>query len=78
MEENKFSNSLDTIKQLEKEFESNTHAMNELRQLQMLFEYYSEKLTDKTNQLEKSNEELQEQTHRAEHLANFLTFFKPF
>ena len=38
VDDNKFSNSLDTIKQLEKEFESNTHAMNELRQLQMLFE----------------------------------------
>jgi len=69
MEENKFSNSLDTIKQLEKEFEGNTHTLNELRQLQLLFEYYSEKLSEKTHQLEKANKELEKQTQRAENLA---------
>lgn len=35
----------------------------------MLFESYSEKLSEKTNQLEKSNKELQKQTQRAENLA---------
>jgi len=69
MEENKFSNSFDTIKHLEKEFESNNHALNELRQLQLLIEYYDERLTEKTHQLEKSNKELEKQTQRAEHLA---------
>jgi len=67
--EGKLSGSLDTLKKLEDELKGNYHALNELRQLQMLFEYYSEKLVDKTNQLEKSNEELEKQTQRAEQLA---------
>jgi len=69
IDDKKLSTSLDSIQQLEQELKGNYHALNELRQLQMLFEYYSEKLIDKTNQLEKSNEELQKQTQRAEHLA---------
>jgi len=69
IDDKKLSTSLDSIQQLEQELKGNHHALNELRQLQMLFEYYSEKLIDKTNQLEKSNEELQKQTQRAEHLA---------
>jgi len=69
MDEKNLSTSLDSMRQLEQELKGNYHALNELRQLQMLFEYYSEKLLDKTNQLEKSNEELQKQTQRAEHLA---------
>ena len=69
LEENKFSGSIDTIKKLEDELKGNYHALNELRQLHLLFEYYNEKLTDKTYQLEKSNKELQKQTQRAEHLA---------
>jgi len=69
MDEKKLSTSLDSMRQLEQELKGNYHALNELRQLQMLFEYYSEKLVDKTNQLEKSNEELQKQTQRAEQLA---------
>jgi len=51
--------------QLEKEFEGNIHAIKELKQLQMLFEVYSEKLIDKTNQLEKANKELEKLTQRA-------------
>jgi len=69
MDEKKLSTSLDTIKQLEQKLEGNYHALNELRQLHLLFEYYDEKLSEKTNQLEKSNKELQKQTQRAEHLA---------
>jgi len=69
LEENKFSGSIDTIKKLEDELKGNYHALNELRQLHLLFEYYNEKLTDKTYQLEKSNKELQKQTQRAKHLA---------
>jgi len=69
MDEKKLSTSLDTIKQLEQKLEGNYHALNELRQLHLLFEYYDEKLSEKTHQLKKSNEELQKQTQRAEHLA---------
>ena len=69
MEENKFSGSLGTIKKLEDELKGNFHALNELRQLYLLFEYYDERLSEKTHQLKKSNEELQKQTRRAEHLA---------
>lgn len=69
MEENKFSGSADAIKKLEDELKGNYHALNELRQLNLLIEYYDEKLADKTIQLEKSNKELQKQTQRAEHLA---------
>ena len=68
IDDKKLSTSLNSIQQLEQELKGNYHALNELRQLQILFEYYSEKLIDKTNQLEKSNEELQKQTQRAEHL----------
>ena len=64
----KLSTSLDVIQQLGQELKGNHHALNELRQLQMFLEYYSEKLIDKTNQLEKSNEELQKQAQYAEHL----------
>ncbi|KAG2478975.1 MAG: putative Histidine kinase [Nitrosopumilales archaeon] len=69
LEENKFSGSADAIKKLEDELKGNYHALNELRQLNLLIEYYDEKLADKTIQLEKSNKELQKQTQRAEHLA---------
>lgn len=69
MEENKFSGSLGTIKKLEDELKGNFHALNELRQLHLLFEYYNERLSEKTHQLKKSNEELQKQTQRAKHLA---------
>ena len=68
-ENNKFSGSADAIKKLEDELKGNYHALNELRQLNLLIEYYDEKLADKTIQLEKSNKELQKQTQRAEHLA---------
>ncbi len=68
LEENKFSGSADAIKKLEDELKGNYHALNELRQLNLLIEYYDEKLADKTIQLEKSNKELQKQTQRAEHL----------
>lgn len=69
LEENKFSGSIGIIKKLEDELKGNFHALNELRQLHLLFEYYNERLTDKTNQLEKSNKELEKQTKRAEYLA---------
>jgi len=69
LENNKFSGSLDTLKKLEDELKGNYHALNELRQLHLLIEYYNEKLQDKTDQLEKSNKELQKQTQRAENLA---------
>ncbi|MCH8833726.1 MAG: GHKL domain-containing protein [Thaumarchaeota archaeon] len=69
LDDKKLSTSLDSMRQLEQELKGNYHALNELRQLQMLFESYSEKLSEKTNQLEKSNEELQKQTQRAENLA---------
>ena len=69
MNEKNLSTSLDSMRQLEQELKGNYHALNELRQLQMLFESYSEKLSEKTNQLEKSNKELQKQTQRAENLA---------
>jgi len=69
LEENKFSGSADAIKKLEDELKGNYHALNELRQLNLLIEYYDEKLANKTIQLEKSNKELQKQTQRAEHLA---------
>lgn len=69
LDDKKLSTSLDSMRQLEQELKGNYHALNELRQLQMLFESYSEKLSEKTNQLEKSNKELQKQTQRAESLA---------
>lgn len=69
LDDKKLSTSLDSMRQLEQELKGNYHALNELRQLQMLFESYSEKLSEKTNQLEKSNKELQKQTQRAENLA---------
>jgi len=69
MDEKNLSTSLGSMQQLEQELKGNYHALNELRQLQVLFEYYSEKLLEKTNQLEKSNKELQKQTQRAEQLA---------
>lgn len=69
LDDKKLSTSLDSMWQLEQELKGNYHALNELRQLQMLFESYSEKLSEKTNQLEKSNKELQKQTQRAENLA---------
>jgi len=69
LDERKLSTSLDTIKQLEDELKGNFHALNELRQLHLLFEYYNERLSEKTHQLEKSKEELEKQTQRAEHLA---------
>jgi len=68
IDDKKLSTSLDSIQQLELELKGNYHALNELRQLSILFEYYNEKLSEKTHQLEKSNEELQKQTQRAEHL----------
>ncbi len=68
-ENNKFSGSADAIKKLEDELKGNYHALNELRQLNLLIEYYDKKLADKTIQLEKSNKELQKQTQRAKHLA---------
>lgn len=69
LDDKKLSTSLDSMRQLEQELKGNYHALNELRQLQVLFESYSEKLSEKTNQLEKSNKELQKQTQRAENLA---------
>jgi len=69
IDDKKLSTSLGSMHQLEQELKGNYHALNELRQLQMLFEYYSEKLLDKTNQLEKSNKELQKQTQRAKQLS---------
>jgi len=69
LDEHKLSTSLDTIKQLEEELKGNFHALNELRQLHLLFEYYNERLSEKTHQLEKSKEELEKQTQRAEHLS---------
>jgi len=69
LEENKFSGSADAIRKLEEELKGNYHALNELRELNLLIEYYDEKLADKTIQLEKSNKELQKQTQRGEHLA---------
>jgi len=69
LDEKKLSSSLDTIMQLEEELKGNFHALNELRQLHLLFEYYNERLSEKTHQLEKSREELEKQTQRAEHLA---------
>ena len=69
MNEKNLSTSLDSMRQLEQELKGNYHALNELRQLQLLLESYSEKLLEKTNQLEKSNKELQKQTQRAESLA---------
>ena len=69
LDDKKLSTSLDSMRQLEQELKGNYHALNELRQLQVLLESYSEKLSEKTNQLEKSNKELQKQTQRAENLA---------
>ena len=69
LDDKKLSTSLDSMWQLEQELKGNYHALNELRQLQLLLESYSEKLLEKTNQLEKSNKELQKQTQRAESLA---------
>jgi len=60
---------LDSIQQLEQELEGNTHALNELKQLQLLFEYFDTRNTENTLQLEKANKELKKQTQRAEHLA---------
>jgi len=60
---------LDSIQQLEQELEGNTHALNELKQLQLLFEYFETRNTEKTLQLEETNKELEKQKQRAEHLA---------
>jgi len=60
---------LNSIQQLEQELEGNTHALNELKQLQLLFEYFDTRNKDNTLQLEKTNKELEKQKQRVEHLA---------
>jgi len=76
LDETKLSTSLDAIKQLEGELKGNFHALNELKQLRVLFEYYNEALDEKTHQLEQANKKLKKQTKRVEHLSKLeeLTF----
>lgn len=67
--ENRFLDSLNVLKKLEQELVGNSHAINELKQLQFLFESYSNKLEEKTDELEKSKIELEKQIKRADRFA---------
>jgi len=69
IKDEKLPTSLNRIQQLEQELKGNTHALNELKQLQLLFEYYNERYTGRTDELEKANKELEKQKQRVEHLA---------
>jgi len=69
IEDEKPPTNLDSIQQLEQELEGNTYALNELKQLQLLFEYFDTRNKDNTLQLEKANKELEKQKQRVEHLA---------
>jgi len=69
IEDEKLPTSLNCLQQLEQELKGNTHALNELKQLQLLFEYYNERYTGRTEELEKANTELKKQKQLAEHLA---------
>jgi len=69
IEDEKPPTGLNHIQQLKTELNENFPALNELKQLQLLFEYYDEKITEKTHQLEEINKELKKQKQRAEHLA---------
>jgi len=69
IKDEKPSTGLKRIQQLEVELNGNDHALNELKQLQLLLEYYDTKITEKTHQLEESNKELEKQKQRVEHLA---------
>jgi len=60
---------LDSIQQLEVELNGNVPALNELKQLQLLFEYYDTRHKEKTLQLQKAYKELKKQKQLAEHLA---------
>jgi len=69
IEDEKPPTNLDGIQQLEQEFEGNTHALNELKQLKLLFEYFETRNTEKTHQLQETNKELKKQKQLVEHLA---------
>lgn len=67
--QNNVSTNLDSMQQLEAELKGNTRALNELKQLQLLFEYYDTRNTEKTLQLKEAYKELEKQKQRVEHLA---------
>ena len=69
IEDEKLPTGLNHIQQLKTELNENFPALNELKQLQLLFEYYDKKITEKTRQLEEINKELKKQKQRVEHLA---------
>jgi len=69
LQQNNVPTNLDSIQQLKVELKGNTHALNELKQLQLLFEYYDTRHKEKTLQLKESYKELKKQKQRVEHLA---------
>ncbi len=69
IKDEKLPTSLNRIQQLEKELKGNTHALNELKQLQLLFEYFDTRNKEKTRQLKEAYTELKKQKQLAEHLA---------
>jgi len=69
IEDEKPPTGLNHIQQLKTELNENFPVLNELKQLQLLFEYYEKKITEKTHQLEENNKELKKQKQRVEHLA---------
>lgn len=68
-QQNNVPTNLDSIQQLEVELKGNTHALNELKQLQLLFEYHDTRHKEKTLQLKEAYKELKKQKQRAERLA---------
>jgi len=69
VQDKKLSTGLNRIEQLKVELNESFPALNELKQLQLLFEYYDARHTEKARQLEEANKELKKQKQRAEHLA---------
>ena len=69
IEDEKPPTDLKSIQQLKTELNEDFPALNELKQLQLLFEYYDTRYKEKTHQLEEANKELKKQKQRVEHLA---------
>ncbi len=67
--QNHVPTNLDSIQQLEVELKGNTSALNELKQLQLLFEYFDTRNKEKTRQLKEAYKELKKQKQLAEHLS---------
>ncbi len=71
-QQNNVSTDLDNIQQLQVELNGNIPALNELKQLQLLFEYYNKRNKEKTLQLKEAYKELEEQTQHIKYLENLL------